>query len=134
MSKRKSVSRLKTVALTIQLTERTLQDFVSIEEYSIKVWGKKVAARYMSDFESALQRISDNPGLLRSEPNMHEHLYFYRVNKHLLVCDIQPKSIFVLTVLNATMDIPQRLLELEPTLKLEVEVLHEQLAKSKQKK
>ena len=134
MSKRKSVSRLKTVALTIQLTERTLQDFVSIEDYSIEVWGKKVAARYMSDFESALQRISDNPGLLRSEANMHEHLYFYRVNKHLLVCDIQPKSIFVVTVLNATMDIPQRLLELEPTLKLEVKMLHEQLAKSKQKK
>ena len=134
MNKRKPVSRRKTVSLTIRLTDRTLQDLVSIEDYSIEVWGKKVAARYMGDFESALQRISDNPGLLRSKPNMREHLYFYRVNKHLLVCDIQPKSIFVLTVLNATMDIPQRLLELEPTLKLEVEMLHEQLAKSKKKK
>ena len=130
MSKRKR----KPSSIAIQLTDRTLQDLVSITDYSIDVWGKKVAARYMGDFESALQRISDNPGLLRSEPNLHEYLYSYRVKKHLLVCDIQTTAIFVLTVLNASMDIPERLLELEPTLKLEVEMLHQQLAKSKKKK
>lgn len=130
MSKRKR----KPSSVAIQLTDRTLQDLVSIKDYSIDVWGKKVAARYMGDFESALQRISDNPGLLRSEPNLHEYLYSYRVKKHLLVCDIQTTAIFVLTVLNASMDIPERLLELEPTLKLEVEMLHQQLAKSKKKK
>lgn len=130
MSKRKR----KPSSIAIQLTDRTLQDLVSIKDYSIDVWGKKVAARYMGDFESALQRISDNPGLLRSEPNLHEYLYSYRVKKHLLVCDIQTTAIFVLTVLNASMDIPERLLELEPTLKLEVEMLHQQLAKSKKKK
>jgi len=130
----KKESKRKPPKMAIQLTNRTLQDLISIEDYSIDTWGKKVAARYMDDFESALQRISDNPGLLRSEPNLHEYLYFYRVNKHLLVCDIQPTAIFVLTVLNANMDIPERLLQLEPTLNLEVEMLHEQLAKSKKKK
>jgi|TARA_B110000467_G_C18221579_1_gene423309 plasmid stabilization system protein ParE len=130
VSKRKR----KPSSIAIQLTDRTLQDLVSIKDYSIDVWGKKVAAGYMGDFESALQRISDNPGLLRSEPNLHEYLYSYRVKKHLLVCDIQTTAIFVLTVLNASMDIPERLLELEPTLKLEVEMLHQQLAKSKKKK
>jgi plasmid stabilization system protein ParE len=130
VSKRKR----KPSSIAIQLTDRTLQDLVSIKDYSIDVWGKKVAAGYMGDFKSALQRISDNPGLLRSEPNLHEYLYSYRVKKHLLVCDIQTTAIFVLTVLNASMDIPERLLELEPTLKLEVEMLHQQLAKSKKKK
>lgn len=128
MSKRKPVSK------AIQLTDRMLKDLVSIEDYSIDTWGKNVAARYIADFESALQRISDNPGLLREEPNLHEYLCFYRVNKHLLVCDIQPKTFFVLTVLNANMDIPDRLIQLEPTLKLEVEMLHERLAMSKKKK
>jgi len=41
-------------SLTIRLTDRTLHDLLSIEEYSIEEWGKKVAARYMGDFESAL--------------------------------------------------------------------------------
>ena len=128
MSKRKPVTK------AIQLTDRALQEVVSIEEYSIDTWGKTVAARYMDDFESALQRISDNPVLLGEEPSLHEYLCFYRANKHLLVCDVQPTTIFVLTVLNANMDIPDRLIQLEPTLKLEVEMLHQQLAKSKKKK
>ena len=125
------MSKRKPVKSTVRLTDRTLQDFIAIEEYSISTWGKKDAAKYMNDFEFALQRISANPGLLREEPNLHEYLYFYRVNKHLLVCDVQAKAIFVLTVLNANMDIPERLNQLEPTLKLEVEMLHEQLAKAK---
>ena len=127
MSKRKPVKKV------LQLSDRTLQDLISIEEYSITTWGKRVATRYMSDVEAALQRISDNPGLLREEPNLHGFLYFYRVNKHLLVCDIQPKAIFVLTVMHANMDIPERLTQMEPTLKLEAEMLHLQLANAKKR-
>jgi len=129
----KKESKRKSPKMAIQLADRTLQDLISIEDYSIHTWGKKVAARYLDDFESALQRICDNPDLLRSEPNLHEYLYFYRVNKHLLVCDLQPTATFVLTVLNANMDIPDHLIQLEPTLKREVEMLHQQLAKSKKK-
>ena len=127
MSKRKPAKPI------VRLTDRTLQDLIAIEEYSITTWGKKVAAKYMSDIESGLQRIADNPGLLREDPNLHECLYFYRVNKHLLVCDVQVRSIYVLTVINANMDIPEHLNQLEPTLKLEVEMLHQQLAKAKKR-
>lgn len=128
------MSKRKPVKPTVRLTDRTLQDLIAIEEYSITTWGKKVAAKYMSDIESGLQRIADNPGLLREEPNLHECLYFYRVNKHLLVCDVQAKSIYVLTVINANMDIPEHLNQLEPTLKLEVEMLHQQLEKAKKRR
>ena len=86
MSKRKPVKPI------VRLTDRTLQDLIAIEEYSITTWGKKVAAKYMSDIESGLRRIADNPGLLREEPNLHKCPYFYRVNKHLLVCDVQAKT------------------------------------------
>jgi plasmid stabilization system protein ParE len=127
------VSKRKPVKPIVRLTDRTLQDLIAIEEYSIATWGKKVAAKYMSDIESGLQRIADNPGLLREDPNLHECLYFYRVNKHLLVCDVQVRSIYVLTVINANMDIPEHLNQLEPTLKLEVEMLHQQLAKAKKR-
>ena len=127
MRKRQSVKR------SVHLTERALQDLISIEEHSITTWGKRVARRYLHNVETALQRISDNSKILREEPNFHESLYFYRVNKHLLVCDVQPETIFILTVLHANMDIPERLAKLEPTLKLEVEMLHQQLGRSKKK-
>jgi toxin ParE1/3/4 len=119
--------------MSVHLTERTLQDLVSIEEYSIENWGKRIANRYLDDIEAALQRISDNPDVLREEPNFHNCLYVYRVNKHLLVCDVQTDLIFVLTILHGNMDIPERLAELEPTLKLEVELLHKQLGRGTKK-
>ena len=90
-----------------------------------------MAPRYMGDFEAALQRLIENPNLLRGQPRLHDFLYFYRVNKHQLVCDKQPNAIFVLTVMHSSMDIPERLIELEPTLALEVEMLHQQLEKLK---
>jgi toxin ParE1/3/4 len=124
------VSKRRSEKKAVWLTDRTIQELNSIEEDSIKTWGKRVANRYLGDIEAALQRLSDNSGILREEPNLHETLFFYRVNKHLLVCDIQPDAIFVLTVMHTSMDIPERLTELEPTLKLEVEMLHQQLKRA----
>ena len=128
MSKRKPVEK------SLELTNRTLQDLVSIEAFSADTWGEEVAARYMNDFEAALNRLLENPKLLRTEPRLHDFLCFYRVNKHWLVCDLQPNAIFVLTVMHFRMDIPERLIELEPTLKLEVKMLHARLEKSKKRK
>ena len=47
----------------IHLTDRALQDLISVEEYSIETWGKRVSNRYIGDIEAALQRLSDNPGV-----------------------------------------------------------------------
>lgn len=127
MSKRKSVTK------PVYLTERTLQDLLSIEEYSISSWGRRVAHRYLGDIEAALLRISEHPEILREELNFHKFLFFHRVNQHLLVCDLQPDAIFVVTVLHANMDIPERFTKLEPTLKFEVELLHQQLSITKKK-
>jgi plasmid stabilization system protein ParE len=109
------------------ITERALYDIAGIEEYSIAQWGKRAAMKYDSDIEAALARVQDAPRLLRPEEGFHPALSFYRVNKHLLVCDVQPKAIFVLTVIHASRDIPSRLAELAPTLSAEVELLREQL-------
>lgn len=127
------MSKRKSVKISIHLTERTLQDLVAIEEYSTDQWGKRVGNRYVDDIEAALQRTSENPDVLQAEPDFHKNLYLYRVNKHLLVCDMQPGSVFVLTVLHANRDIPERLAELEPALKLEVELLHQQLVRAKRR-
>ena len=127
------MSRRKAAKTIVHLTERTLQDLIAVEKYSVETWGRKTANRYVIDIESALQRLADHPDLLRSEPNLNESLYFYRVNQHLLVCDLQPNKILVLTVIHASMDVPERLIELEPTLKLEADVLHQQLLKNEKR-
>jgi len=111
------------------LTERALRDIAEIERFSISKWEKNAAARYISDIEAGLSRLQENSSLLRAEEDLHPELRFYRVNKHLLVCDVRQDTIFLLTVVHASRDIPSRLAEMQPSLTLEVELLHEQLGK-----
>jgi toxin ParE1/3/4 len=113
------------------LTERALRDIGEIETYSVSEWGKRIADKYIADLEAALTRIRDKPDLLWPEKELHPDLCFYRVNKHLLVCDVQPKAVFVLTVIHASRDIPSRLAEIQPTLAAEVELLHAKLDQAK---
>lgn len=109
------------------LTQHALQDVQAIFDYSVEHWGKRSAEKYLDEIEAGLERLKSQPSLLRTEPDLHAALRFYRVNKHLLVCDVSSESIVVLTVIHASMDIPTRLAELQPMLAAEVELLHRRL-------
>ncbi len=109
------------------LTKRALSDLAEIEAYSTAQWGRRVATRYLKDVESSLRLIADNPGILRSLDGLPPELQFHRVSKHWLVCDVAPRSIVVLTVIRASMDVPARLAELVPQLAAEVALLRVQL-------
>lgn len=115
------------------VTERALQDIQSIFDYSAEQWGKRAADKYLDEIEAGLERLKTNPDLLWPEPDFHLALTFYRINKHLLVCDARPESIILLTVVHSSMDVPTRLAELQPTLIAEVELLHRRLRAKKSK-
>ena len=89
------------------ITERALRDIAAIENYSVKESDKRVANRYLSDIESALIRIQADRDILQAEQELHPNLRLYRVNQHLLVCDVQPKSVFLLTVIRASQRRPR---------------------------
>jgi plasmid stabilization system protein ParE len=88
----------------------------------------------VDELEAGLERIKEQPDLLREVPELHPALKFYRVNKHLFACDVKSRSIIVLTVFHASMDILNRLAELEPALVTEVELLHRKLQQGKRRK
>ena len=114
--------------VTLYLTQRSLRDLVAIEVFSIEQFGKRVANQYLDKLESGINRLRDNPELLREEPPFHSSLRFYRVEKHVLVCETGAKGkIIVLTLLHGSMDIPTRLAELEPILVTEVDLLLKRL-------
>jgi plasmid stabilization system protein ParE len=119
--------RARKAGAKLLLTQRALRDIAEIEASSIAEWGRRTAARYIANIEAALARVQEQPDLLRPEADFHPDLRFYRVNKHLLVCDVSPRSIIVLTVIQTSRDIPARLSELEPTLAAEVELLRRKL-------
>lgn len=111
----------------VLLTRRALDDLAEIHAYSTSEWGHKSAEKYLNDLEAGLERVRQSPDLVEFSPDLHPALGFYRVRKHLYACDVQGDSIVVLTVMHASMDIPRRLSELEPTLAAEVELLHQTL-------
>lgn len=111
----------------VLLTERALRDIAEIRDYSMEQFGKRVANQYIASLELAIARIREEPTLLFEEAELHPWLMFYRSQKHLLVCDKQKGAIVVLTVIHASMDIPARLADLQPTLNTETELLHRKL-------
>ena len=113
--------------MKLHLTERALADFVAIEAYSIEQWGKRIAKKYLSNLEARLRLIHENPGLLGSLEGLPEPLRCYPAGKHVLIFDVGPTSLVLLTVIHGSMDIPSRLSELLPTLAAEVELLHNRL-------
>jgi len=127
------VSRKKTTSVKLHLTERALADLVSIESLSIQQWGKRVATKYLSDIAARLRLVHENPEILTSVDGLPEPLRCYPAREHVLVFDVQPKSVVLLTVIHGSRDIPSRLGELAPTLAIEVKLLHAQFQSRRKK-
>jgi len=115
------------VPVTIKLTERAHYDLQEIEEYSLQRWGRKTANRYLEDIQTALSLLQENPDLLRHKSDISTHFKFYRVGEHFLVCTKPKDVLLVLTIKHGQMDLPNRVLELEPTLLQEADLLHQRL-------
>lgn len=111
----------------LELTQRALADLRDIERYSLETWGRPTADKYLDELEAALDRIQADPDILRLEPQLSAGLYFYRVKKHVLVCDVHGKQVTVLAVIHTSMDLPARLLELEPRIAAESQLIRGKL-------
>lgn len=111
----------------LALTRRAIEDLRQIERHSVKEWGRKVADEYLDDVTAALDRISQSPQLLQDDRVGIPGLSFYRVRRHVLVCDYRDNSVIVLTVIHTSMDLPARLLELESRLLTEAQILRARL-------
>ena len=129
MAKKKTARKTE-----VHLTEKALRDIAAIRRYSVKEFGKRVATKYVDALQAAFTLIKEQPGLLRVEQGFHDQLRFYRVEKHLLVCDVQRSDIFVLTVLSTSQDVAARLADLQPTIALETELLHRKLQQARRKR
>lgn len=113
--------------MPLHLTDRALDDLLDIEDDSIAMWGRLVAADYLGHFAMAQDMLRQTPGLLRQKQECFGRLWFYRVQKHWLVFTFVGESLYLLTVLHGSMDLPRRLDELEPQLIHEAEEMHRRI-------
>lgn len=127
------MAKKKAASVRLYLTDRAVRDIADIREYSVEQFGRRVANQYLSTIENTLNLLKSSPSLLRDQPELHSWFKFYRCKKHILVCDQQAGDIYVLTLIHTSMDIPTRLLELEPSLSMEVELLHRKLQQARKR-
>jgi len=83
-----------------------------------------VAKEHLDHLEEALKRLRENPNLLRVKPEFSRNFRFFRVRRHYLVCSRVEDNIYLVTVKHGSLDLPNRLAELEPTLREETDLLH----------
>ena len=114
----------------IKLTDRTFDDLRDIESYSLEMWGKKVADKYLDGIESSLVLLQENAGLLQEVEGFSGKLKYYRVKNHFLICTELDEFIIVLTIKHIQMDIITQLIKLEPSLMIEVELLYRRLTQN----
>jgi len=67
---------------------------------------------------------------LQERSEISGRLRFYRVRKHFLICDVIEERIYIVAVMHGSMDLPNRIGELEPMLIEEVEMMHRRITKS----
>ena len=120
--------------VTIKLTDRAHYDLQEILDYSLQRWGRKTANRYLEDIQTALSLLQENPDLLRNKSDISTHFKFYRVREHFLICTKLKDVLLILTIKHGQMDLPTRVLELEPTLLQEAELLHQRLVAVEKKR
>lgn len=118
----------------VGLSRRAIRDLEQIERYSEDRWGQGTTRDYLRDLENALTRLRQQPELLRVKPDISEHFKFYRVRQHFLVCIQIHDRIYVLTIKHTSMDLPQRISELEPQLLIEARLLHAAFVASTRKR
>lgn len=106
------------------ISRRAARDLEEIRRFSIERWGARVSEEYLDAIEQALGRLRDNPGLLRAKPEFSRHFQFCRVHRHYLICSLVENNIYLLAVKHGSLDLPNRLAELEPNLRQEAELLH----------
>ena len=115
-----SVSRLR-------ITERALSDIERIEDFSVERWGRRVADQYVEDLNQALVRLQADLSLFTTRSDYEGRLRFYRVREHVIIGDVIGGAGYVLSVWHGRMDFVDRLVDLEPSLAREAELLARQI-------
>ncbi len=86
------------------ISRRAARDLEEIRSFSVEHWGHRAAEEYLDHIEEALQRLRQNPTLLRTKPEFSRHLRFFRVRRHYLVCSLMGDNIYLVTVKHGSLD------------------------------
>lgn len=92
-----------------RLTSAAKSDLLGIWEYTVKIWGKKQAEKYLLDIESQLEQLATNPELGRKRPEIKPGYHSFPVEQHVIFYMKSNLHIDIIGILHKRMDIDKNL-------------------------
>jgi toxin ParE1/3/4 len=90
-----------------RFSRRAEADLLSIGEYTLRMWGKAQAARYIGELEMCCQTMADNPGLGRPCDDVRPGLRRLEHRKHVIFYRQDREGILISRILHERM-LPDR--------------------------
>lgn len=84
-------------------SRRAEADLLSIGEYSLRMWGRAQAARYLGELEAVCQTLADNPALGRTCDEIRPGLRRLEQGRHVVFYRREPNGILVSRILHQSM-------------------------------
>jgi len=85
---------------TVRFSRRAEKDLLSIGEYTLQVWGKGQAARYLDSLEKICTTLSDHPELDRLCDEVRPGLRRHEHDKHVVFYRQKPDGILIVRILH----------------------------------
>jgi toxin ParE1/3/4 len=96
--------------VAFQLTVRAKEDLKSIARYTKETWGIVQRDIYLKQIDDIFHVISEAPNKGRACSEIRENYFKFSVGKHVIFYrQISKKTVQVVRILHASMDIPNRL-------------------------
>ncbi|MGB1109514.1 MAG: type II toxin-antitoxin system RelE/ParE family toxin [Gammaproteobacteria bacterium] len=87
-----------------RLTRPAIRDLAEIGRYGMNRWGEQQAKRYAKSMAARMQWLCVNKALWHPREDVHEGVYCYREQSHMLWFREYPSGIEILRVLHVRMD------------------------------
>ncbi len=95
--------------MRLLLSPAAQDDLADILLYTLQAWGEEQQDTYATLLDGGLLRISDNPEIGRSRPELYSDCRSYRIREHIVYYAVRGQDIHVSRVLHVRMDAKRHL-------------------------
>ena len=88
-----------------QISRSTARDLFEIGRYTVREWGENQADIYLSALETRFQWLTGNKPLWRRRPDIHENVYSYQHERHIIIFTERDDGLRIIRVLHERMDV-----------------------------
>lgn len=95
---------------TVIFRQKAIDDLSEIWNYTVTKWSESQADKHIMTIKYACNKIGENPRIGRSYSEIHDHLYGFKIGKHIIFYSFtKAHQIEVIRILHENMDVKYRI-------------------------